>query len=117
MNKAYKVVYNETTGTYVAVAEIATSHTKSDATVVTVSSENKTMHGGGFRLKKLTQTHLSVAALGVFTLFALPTAHASWVNSATGGHNGAAASGDYGVVGNDTAIAIGADDGNGLATA
>ena len=33
MNKAYKVIYNETTSTYVAVAEIATSHTKSDVTI------------------------------------------------------------------------------------
>ena len=45
MNKAYKVIYNETTGTYVAVSELETSHGKATQSVVvkphrTLLSEN-----------------------------------------------------------------------------
>ena len=53
MNKAYKVIYNETTGTYVAVAEIATSHTKSDATIVTTAPNPQHTGPTGLRLKKM----------------------------------------------------------------
>ena len=33
MNKAYKVIYNETTGTYVAVSELETSHGKATQSI------------------------------------------------------------------------------------
>ena len=114
MNKAYKVIYNETTGTYVAVAEIATSHTKSDATIVTTAPNPQHTGPTGLRLKKMALSHLSVAALGVFTMMAMPAAHASWVNNANGGHGGAAANGDYGVISNGSnSIAIGSGTGSG----
>ena len=104
MNKAYKVIYNETTSTYVAVAEIATSHTKSDVTIVT--SANNTKHTGlsGLHLNKIALSHLSVAALGVFTMMSMPAAHASWVNNGPGGAA-------YGVNNGNNSIAIGSDSG------
>ena len=37
MNKAYKVVYNESTGTYVAVSELETSQGKSISSVENAS--------------------------------------------------------------------------------
>ena len=115
MNKAYKVIYNETTGTYVAVAEIATSHTKSDATIVTTATNPQHTGPTGLRLKKMALSHLSVAALGVFTMMAMPAAHASWTNGSFGQNNGnnsiaigsGSGSGQQAITNGDNAIAIG----------
>ena len=117
MNKAYKVIYNETTGTYVAVAEIATSHTKSDATIVTTAPNPQHTGPTGLRLKKMALSHLSVAALGVFTMMAMPAAHASWVNNATGGTQGPGSATDFGSATGTSSIAVGSDSSAGNATA
>ena len=109
MNKTYKVIYNETTGTYVAVAEIATSHTKSDATIVTTATNPQHTGHNGLRLKKMALSRLSVAVLGVFTMMAMPAAHASWVNNATGGTQGSGSAADFGSATGASSIAIGSD--------
>lgn len=58
MNKTYRVVYNETTQTYTAVAEIATAHGKSSSGTVTADAPVTT------RSRKALM--LSVLALGMF---------------------------------------------------
>ena len=99
MNKAYKVVYNESTGTYVAVSELETSKGKatsiSDNTTEVQVSTSKSLTG------RLDMCKLMVSVLGLSTLFAMPLAHASWVSGST--NTGTA----YGTVSSD-GIAIGA---------
>ena len=75
MNKAYKVVFNETTGTYVAVAEIVSargkaSSTQENTTTITAVPQSVT---GRFMGKVI------MALLGLTTALAMPLAHASYV--------------------------------------
>ena len=77
MNKAYKVIYNETTGTYVAVSELETSHGKATQSIKT--STFTKLHALG-SIKRLDFNKFTLASLGIFTAFAMPMAHASWVN-------------------------------------
>ena len=98
MNKAYKVVYNESTGTYVAVSEIETSKGKS------IQSQVDSVHAAPNKRpvkRLLTFTQFSLTLLGVFTSLAMPMAHASWFAGANG--TGGAAYGS----GSSTSIAIG----------
>ena len=74
MNKAYKVVFNETTGTYVAVAEIVSargkaSSTQENTTTITTVPQSVT---GRFMGK------IIMALLGLTTALAMPLAHASY---------------------------------------
>ena len=74
MNKAYKVVFNETTGTYVAVAEIVSAHGKTssshpNSTVLAQAPQSVT---GRFMGKMM------MAVLGLTTALAMPLAHASY---------------------------------------
>ena len=111
MNKAYKVIYNETTGTYVAVSELETSHGKATQSIKT--SRFTKLHGLG-SIKRLDFNKFTLASLGIFTAFAMPMAHASWVNdpnfASTSGNNaiaiGSSSSSKATADGND-AIAIG----------
>ena len=98
MNKAYKVVYNESTGTYVAVSEIETSKGKS------IQSQVDSVHAAPNKRpvkRLLTFTQFSLTLLGVFTSLAMPMAHASWVSG-----NGSTGSTAYGAA-SSTGIAIG----------
>ena len=102
MNKAYKVVFNETTGTYVAVAEIVSargkaSSTQENTTTITTVPQSVT---GRFMGKVI------MALLGLTTALAMPLAHASWINAANGG--GANPSNSYGTA-SSTGIALGSD--------
>lgn len=61
MNKIYRTVYNETTGTWMAVAEIAKGHTKSaGGNIVSVSSTITSVPAVGM---KLVYTALASAVL------------------------------------------------------
>ena len=87
MNKAYKVIYNETTGTYVAVSELETSHGKATQSIKT--STFTKLHALG-SIKRLDFNKFTLASLGIFTAFAMPMAHASWVNNVNGADYGQA---------------------------
>ena len=96
MNKAYKVVFNETTGTYVAVAEIVSARGKASSTqeVSTVITAVPQSFTGRFMGKVM------MALLGLTTVLAMPLAHASY--TAGGGivsgsnSNGSIAIGSFG---------------------
>ena len=107
MNKAYKVIYNESTSTYVAVSELETSKGKatsiSDNSTVVQAETSKSLTGR-FMLGKL-----ALSVLGLSTLFAMPLAHASWVNNSGGGTGSTGAintTGNFGTA-SATGIAIG----------
>ncbi len=106
MNKAYKVIYNETTGTYVAVSELETSHGKATQSIKT--STFTKLHALG-SIKRLDFNKFTLASLGIFTAFAMPMAHASWVNNVNGA--------DYGQATGTDSIAIGSDSSTGKAIA
>ena len=107
MNKAYKVIYNETTGTYVAVSELETSHGKATQSIKT-STFTKLYALGS--IKRLDFNKFTLASLGIFTAFAMPMAHASWVNQDTAGIA-------YGQATGTGSIAIGSDSTTGKAVA
>ena len=114
MNKAYKVVYNESTGTYVAVSELETSKGKATSisnTTTQVSVNTPKSLTGRFVLGKLV-----LSLLGLSTLFAMPLAHASWINGSTGGGTSGGTGTAYGTASGD-GIAIGAGTGVNKATA
>ncbi|UOO88581.1 ESPR domain-containing protein [Vitreoscilla massiliensis] len=75
MNKAYKVVYNESTGTYVAVSEIETSQGKSVQSQVSCVPQAEAKRP----IRKIHAfSKLTLTLLGVFTSLAMPFAHASY---------------------------------------
>mgnify|MGYP003609972699 CR=1 FL=1 len=67
MNKAYKVVYNESTGTYVAVSELETSQGKSISSVENTSGAI-TLKSGMFPFAK----NAKVIAFSLFLASILP---------------------------------------------
>ena len=67
MNKAYKVVYNESTGTYVAVSELETSQGKSISSVENTSGDIK-LKSGMFPFAK----NAKVIAFSLFLASILP---------------------------------------------
>ena len=113
MNKAYKVVYNESTGTYVAVSELETSKGKATSisnTTTQVSVNTPKSLTGRFVLGKLV-----LSLLGLSALFAMPLAHASY--TAGGGvlqgnvitkANNAIAIGSEGATGSGSAATVAA---------
>ena len=106
MNKAYKVVFNEITGTYVAVAEIVSARGKASSaqentTSITAVPASVT---GRFMGKVM------MALLGLTTALAMPLAHASWSNNGNGGgsspSNAFASTSSTGIgIGSDTTAA------------
>ena len=65
MNKAYKVVYNESTGTYVAVSELETSKGKATSisnTTTQVSVNTPKSLTGRFALGKLVLSLLGLSS-------------------------------------------------------
>ena len=110
MNKAYKVIYNETTGTYVAVSELETSHGKATQSIKTSTFTPLNALGS---IKRLDFNKFTLATLGIFTALAMPMAHASWVNSVSNGSNLV----EYGATNDTGSIAIGADESAGKAYA
>ena len=76
MNKAYKVVYNESTGTYVAVSELETS--KGKATSISNNTTEVSVNTPKSLTGRFVLGKLALSLLGLSTLFAMPLAHASY---------------------------------------
>ena len=108
MNKAYKVVFNETTGTYVAVAEIVSARGKASSTQEnTIATTTVPQSVTGRFMGKVI-----MALLGLTTALAMPLAHASWINGGSNnngtntGQSPYAATSNSGIgIGSDTSVA------------
>lgn len=103
MNKAYKVVYNESTGTYVAIAEIEKSRGKTSVSHVDGVKRTAAVWGHQTRLTKI-----SMGLFGLFVSLVMPMAQASWVGGTVSDQSGTGNTGAYGYANPSYGIALGA---------